>query len=50
MRDEDHDEESLNILDGEATPLEMDDAEPLGGSFEPAKPEAIGDGDFDVLA
>ena len=47
---DDPDSESLNILDGDAEPLQFDDAETIGGgSFEPSKPEAIGDGDFDTL-
>ena len=47
---DDPDSESLHILDGDAEPLQFDDAETIGGgSFEPSKPEAIGDGDFDTL-
>jgi outer membrane biosynthesis protein TonB len=47
---DDQESESLNILDGDAEPLRFDDAETIGGSsFQPSNPEAIGDGDLDVL-
>jgi len=48
---DDQDSESLNILDGNAVPLGLDDAETIGGgSFQPSEPEGLGDGDLDVLA
>ena len=47
---DDQESESLNILDGDAEPLRFEDAETIGGNtFQPSKPEAIGDGDFDTL-
>ena len=47
---DDQELESLNILDGDAEPLRFEDAETIGGNtFQPSKPEAIGDGDFDTL-
>jgi len=50
VRDTLEDSDSLNILDGDAEPLQLDDAETIGGSsFQPSNPEAIGDGDFDTL-
>ena len=47
---DDQESESLNILDGDAEPLQLNDAETIGGSsFQPSEPEGLGDGDLDVL-